>query len=69
MTEKEILYQIIEREISNILGAINPSFRIFSDSLTSFAINFIDPYVDAFTKGSFPTAKINTTAARRICKK
>jgi hypothetical protein len=48
MSEREILYQMLSREISNILGGINPTFRMFSDMATKYVIQIIDPYVSAF---------------------
>jgi hypothetical protein len=48
MSEREILYQMLSREISNILGGINPTFRMFSDMATRYVIQIIDPYVSAF---------------------
>jgi hypothetical protein len=49
MTERELLYQMLSREVSNILGSINPTFRMFSDMATNYLIQIIDPYVSAFT--------------------
>jgi hypothetical protein len=48
MSEREILYQMLSREINNILGGINPTFRMFSDMATRYVIQIIDPYVSAF---------------------
>lgn len=48
MDEKEILAQMINRSISNILGNVAPSLRIFSGSLTKYAMEFLDPYLNAF---------------------
>jgi hypothetical protein len=65
MNEKEILYQILSREISNILVGINPTFGMFTNVATNYVINMIDPYVDAFlSKGS----GINTQAAGSFIK-
>lgn len=64
MTDKDILYQIIGREVSNILGSLNPTFRMFSNAATGYVISIIDPYVDAFLSGG----QINTKAASGFIK-
>lgn len=66
MTDKELLYQMMNRSISNALGNINPTFKMFSSTLTKYAINFIDPYVDAFM--SPDSGEINTKAAAAYAK-
>lgn len=48
MSEKELLYQIITREVENILGSVNPAFRMFNNVAVNYIVNLIDPYVDAF---------------------
>lgn len=65
MNEKELLYQVLNREISNILGRMNPAFRMFSSTIATYIINFLDPYVDAFTS---PEGDINTKAAKGFIK-
>lgn len=60
MNDKELLYQIIEREVSNFLGSLNPTFRLFSNSATKYIITIIDPYVSAFMNAD---GEINTNAA------
>ena len=65
MNEKELLYQVINREVSNLLGAFNPAFRMFSSTVSSYLINLIDPYVDAFIN---PDGNINTRAANKFLK-
>lgn len=60
MSEKEVLYQILNREISNFLSKINPAFRMFSSTLTNYVIDFVEPYVNAFTNSD---GNINTKAA------
>lgn len=61
MSEKELLYQVLNREISNFLSSINPAFRMFSTTVTSYIMNFIDPYIDAFTNND---GELNTRAAK-----
>lgn len=66
MTEKEILYQVIAREVSNTLGMINPSLKMFSNLATNYIIKFIDPYVDAFC--NLELGKFNANAAAEFTK-
>ena len=65
MNEKELLYQVINREVSNLISSFNPAFRMFSSTITTYLINFIDPYVDAFTNND---GNINTKAANQFIK-
>lgn len=54
--DKEVLYNMISREISNALQGI-PLFSVFAPNISSWVIAFIDPYIDAFTVDN---SKINT---------
>ena len=65
MSEKELLFQILNREVSNIISSINPAFRMFSTSITNYIINFIEPYVNAFTNTD---GEINKKAAEGFIK-
>jgi hypothetical protein len=65
MTDKELIYQILEREVKNILLSINPTFAMFSPMACNAIENFIDPYIDAFCMG---TSRINTEAAGSFIK-
>ena len=65
MSDKELLYQIVNREVSNILSGINPAFRVFSQSISNYLIEIVDSYVDAFTNDD---GKIMTNAAREYLK-
>ena len=65
MTDKEILYQMLEREIRNILNIINPTLSVFSGTATKYDINYIDPYVDAFMDDG---SNIQTAAASEFVK-
>ena len=64
MNDKEILYQMLSREIDNLLGK-NQMLRLFSDPIKSWIINYIDPYVNAFFMG---TTKINSEVAGTFVK-
>lgn len=64
MNDKDVLYQMLEREVSNLLGGFNPGLRGFSNLVTNYIIKFIDPYVDAFMNGD----KINLQAAKQYLK-
>lgn len=48
MTDKDILYTMLSREIENTLTKFAPSFRVFADNITMRIIKYIDPYVDLF---------------------
>jgi ABC-type transporter MlaC component len=48
MSDKDLLYQMLEREISNLLNIAAPQFRMFSGSVSKYVIQLVDPYVDAF---------------------
>lgn len=65
MDDKELMAQMINRSINNALGNINPSLRMFSSSLTKYAMNFLDPYIDAFMN---PNGEINKEAASAFTK-
>jgi hypothetical protein len=67
MSEKELLYQIISREVDNILGNINPALRMFNSVATNYVISIVDPYVDAFIANS-DNKKIDTDAANKFVK-
>ena len=47
ISDKEILYSMIRREISNFLHGI-PIFSAFEGTISSFVIQWIDPYISAF---------------------
>jgi hypothetical protein len=65
ISEKELLQQVLNREISNLLSSINPAFRMFSGTLTNYIMDFINPYVDAFTNAD---GEINKPAASGFLK-
>jgi hypothetical protein len=65
MDDKKILYQMLSREIENMLSS-NPMFKMFSGPITNWVISYIDPYVDAFYMG---TQTLNTDAAEQFVKR
>jgi hypothetical protein len=48
MTDKEILYQMLQREINSLIENVAPQFKLFSGSATKYLVDLIDPYVTAF---------------------
>ena len=65
MDDKTLFYQVLKREIDNLVGELSPSLRIFSNSISNYVIKTIDPYIDAFM---FGTDEINTEAAGEFVK-
>ena len=64
--DKEILYNMISREVYNLIGNISPALRVFSDVISKYLIMYIDPYVDAFFMG---TETLNTDVAKEYINK
>ena len=50
MSDKDILYSIIDRYIDNLLIR-NPSLSFLSGPIKKWVYNFIDPYVNLFVEG------------------
>jgi hypothetical protein len=48
MTDKELLYQMLQREVGNLIEATAPQFKMFSGMASNYVIELIDPYVNAF---------------------
>jgi hypothetical protein len=48
MTDKELLYQMLQREIGNLIESSIPQFKMFSGAASNYLIELIDPYVSAF---------------------
>jgi hypothetical protein len=48
MTDKELLYQMLQREVGNIIEIAAPQFRMFTNVASNYVIELIDPYVSAF---------------------
>lgn len=66
MTDKELLFQILDREVVNVLNQFSPAFSMFSPMISNFVKKTIEPYIDAFCMG---TTTINTDAAGSFVKK
>lgn len=47
ISDKDILYSMVRREISNLLRGI-PIFSAFEGTISSFVIQWMDPYISAF---------------------
>jgi hypothetical protein len=48
MTDKELLRQMLQREIVNLVESAAPQFKMFSGVAANFVFEYIEPYVDAF---------------------
>jgi hypothetical protein len=48
MTDKELLYQMLQREVGNLIEIAAPQFKMFSNFASNYVIELIDPYVNAF---------------------
>lgn len=66
MTERDLLEQMIQRSINNTLNSLNPGLRMFSGTMTKYAMEFLEPYIAGFTDPS--TEKMNTKAATAFMK-
>jgi len=66
MSDKEVLAQMLNREIGNLLGNINPVFKMFSSTISNYVMSFLNPYIDAFTNPD--DSHINTKAASAYLK-
>lgn len=49
MGEKEIFYNILSREIDNLMG-INPTLGFLSGPVKNWLFRYIDPYVNLFLR-------------------
>jgi hypothetical protein len=67
MTDKELLYQLLQREVVNIIESTTPQFRMFSGIISNYIIELIDPYVNAFL--SPDDGRMNQKAAGAFIKK
>jgi hypothetical protein len=66
MGDREILQQMINRSINNALNSLNPGLRMFSGTMTKYAMEFLEPYIDGFMNDD--TGHINTPAATAFMK-
>jgi hypothetical protein len=48
MNDKELLYQMLQREIGNLIEGVAPQFKMFTGSVSKYIIELVDPYVNAF---------------------
>ena len=65
MNDRELIRQILNREVSNIVGQISPSFRLFAPAISNYVMDYIDPYITAFLDSD---GKIMTNAAKQYLK-
>jgi hypothetical protein len=66
MTDKELLYQMLQREVNDLINNLAPQFRMFSGVASNYLIELIDPYVNAFL--SPDDGKLNKSAAGEFLK-
>ena len=67
MTDKEIFFQVLFREVDNFLANFNnPLVAVFSDPVKHYLEKFLDPYVDAFSYP--PKNEINAEIASEFLK-
>jgi hypothetical protein len=67
MSDKEIFYQILFREIDNLLANFkNPLVNVFSDPVKRYIQTFLEPYVEAFIEP--PNNEINSEMASEFLK-
>jgi hypothetical protein len=48
MTDKELLYQMLQREVVNLVETLAPQFKMFSGVAANYVLELIDPYINAF---------------------
>jgi hypothetical protein len=66
MDDRALLEQMISRSINNTLSQLNPGLRMFSGTLTNYAMEFLEPYIAGFMNPD--TNHINTKAATAYMK-
>jgi hypothetical protein len=66
MGDKELLYQMLQREVSSIISSVAPQLKMFSNVASNYVIDLIDPYVSAFL--SPDDGSLNTNAATEFLK-
>jgi hypothetical protein len=66
MDERELLRQMIQRSINNTLNSVAPGLRMFSGTLTNYAMEYLEPYISGFMNPD--TEHINTKAATAYLK-
>lgn len=65
ITDRDILYQMIERGVKNTIECYCPQFSFLSRYATNLLIDFIDPYLEVLTNGG----TFNTNVAKAYAKK
>ena len=50
MTDKELFYSVLGREIDNLLS-INPALSFLGTAIKNYVFNYIDSYIDFFMTG------------------
>jgi hypothetical protein len=67
MNDKEIFYQILEREIDNLIISFNnPLLNMFSEPAKHYVERLIDPYINAFIEP--PKNELNVDMASEFLK-
>lgn len=68
-TDKIILYNMLEREVDNLLVGI-PILSAFSSVISNTLIKYIEPYVNAFTShGQLDAEQLTAFAANEMNEK
>lgn len=67
--DKEILYNVVRREISNLMAGF-PVLNMFSDTVSDYVIRYIDPYISAFMKnGKIDTEQLTAFTKQEVNEK
>jgi hypothetical protein len=48
MSDKELIKQMLQREIVNLVETAAPQFKMFSGMAAEFVYDYFEPYIDAF---------------------
>lgn len=59
MTDKDIFYSMLSREIDNLLST-TPSISFLGGAIKNWVFKYIDPYVDLFMEGDTFQADVAT---------
>lgn len=51
--DKQVLYNVIEREVHNLMVENFPGLGMFEGVITNYILKYIDPYVNAFIEGPY----------------
>lgn len=67
MSDKEIFYQVLFREVDNLLANFNsPLVSVFSEPVKNYLQRFLEPYVNAFIEP--PKNELNAEMASEFLK-